>query len=41
MAYAVEFKAQAIDDLERLDRAIGQRLLTKLKWLSENFQETK
>lgn len=39
MAYAVEFRPQAIDDLERLDRVIGQRLLTKLKWLSENFQE--
>jgi mRNA interferase RelE/StbE len=39
MAYTVEFRAQAIDDLKRLDRVIGQRLLTKLKWLSENFQE--
>ncbi len=39
MAYAIEFRPQAIDDLERLDRVIGQRLLTKLKWLSENFQE--
>lgn len=39
MAYAVEFRAQAIADLKRLDRVIGQRLLTKLKWLSENFQE--
>jgi mRNA interferase RelE/StbE len=39
MPYAVEFRQQAIDDLERLDRAIGQRLLSKLRWLSENIQE--
>lgn len=39
MPYAVEFRQQAVDDLERLDRAIGQRLLTKLRWLSENIQE--
>lgn len=39
MAYAVEFRPQAIDDLERIDRVIGQRLLTKLRWLSENIQD--
>jgi len=39
MPYAVEFRQQAIDDLGRFDRAIGQRLLTKLRWLSENIQE--
>ena len=28
---------QAIDDLGRLDRPIGQRIINKLKWLSHGF----
>jgi mRNA interferase RelE/StbE len=37
MPYTVEFSPEAIDDLRRLDKAIAQRILRRLKWLSENF----
>lgn len=39
MAYLVEFKTEALDDLEKIDRVVAQRILDKLKWLSENFEE--
>jgi len=28
---------QAINDLRRLEKSIAQRILSKLKWLSQNF----
>jgi len=28
---------QAIDDLERLDKPVAQRILSKLTWLSKSF----
>jgi mRNA interferase RelE/StbE len=37
MAPNVEFRPEAIADLERLDRVIAQRILDKIKWLIENF----
>jgi len=33
----VEFKPEALDELEKLDPVIAQRILTKTKWLSENI----
>jgi mRNA interferase RelE/StbE len=30
---------QALDDLRRLDKPIAQRILHKLKWLSQNFDD--
>ncbi|MEA1872789.1 MAG: type II toxin-antitoxin system RelE/ParE family toxin [Chloroflexota bacterium] len=30
---------QARDDLSRLDKPIAQRILHKLKWLSQNFDD--
>jgi mRNA interferase RelE/StbE len=38
MAYQVEFRPGALSDLAKLDRIVGQRILNKLKWLSENFE---
>lgn len=35
--YRIVFMPQAADDLRRLDKPIGQRILHKLKWLSQNF----
>ena len=37
MAYRVEFLPRAVDDIKRLDKVIAQRVLTRIKWLSENF----
>ena len=35
--YDVKFTSVAIDDLERLDKPIAQRILTKIRWLADNF----
>ena len=37
MAYRVEFLPRAADDIKRLDRVIAQRVLTRIKWLSDNL----
>jgi len=37
--YRIVFMPQANDDLRRLDRPVAQRVLHKLKWLSQNFSE--
>ena len=35
--YLVVFMPQAANDLRRLDKAVAQRIVHKLKWLSQNF----
>ncbi len=35
--YEVEFTANAESDLDRLGAPIAQRVLTRLRWLAENF----
>ena len=35
--YRIAFMPQAADDLLRLDKAVGQRIVDKLRWLSHNF----
>ena len=37
MTYQVKFMPKAVEDLSRLDKVIAQRILTKIRWLSENF----
>lgn len=37
MTYNVEFTLEAIDSLERLTSAIQERILSKIRWLSENL----
>jgi len=37
VAYKVELRPEAADDLRRLDRPVAQRVLRRLRWLSENF----
>jgi len=39
--YRVDFLQEALDELERLDRSVAQRLLKKLRWLAENFESAK
>ncbi len=35
--YRISFVPQAIDELRRLDKKNAQRILHKLKWLSQNL----
>ncbi len=35
--YHVEFTPTATDDLACLNKPIAQRILTKIRWLAENF----
>jgi hypothetical protein len=37
-AYQVRFLPEASDELAALDKAVGQRILKKLKRLAENFE---
>lgn len=37
MPYQVEFTPAAINDLEQLTSTIQQRILIKIRWLAENF----
>ena len=37
MTYQVDFMPKAVEDINRLDKAIAQRTLTRIRWLSENF----
>ena len=39
--YQVEFRPKAAEDFEKLDEAIADRLLRKLRWLAENFESVK
>jgi len=39
MSYQVEFLPDASDELAALDKTVAQRILNKLKWLAENFEE--
>lgn len=37
--YSIVFMPQATNDLRRIDKSIAQRILRKLKWLSQNFND--
>jgi mRNA interferase RelE/StbE len=34
---AVRFTPEAVQDLKKLDRSVAERLLKKIRWLSENM----
>lgn len=36
MAYEVEFRTGAEEDLKKLEKSVAQRILAKIKWLEEN-----
>jgi mRNA interferase RelE/StbE len=38
MSYSVEFTAGAINNLSALTSIVQQRILNKIRWLSENFE---
>jgi mRNA interferase RelE/StbE len=37
--YLIVFMPQASNELRRIDKPIAQRILHKLKWLSQNFSD--
>jgi mRNA interferase RelE/StbE len=39
MSYDIEFKSEAMIELETLTSTIQDRILRKIRWLSENFEE--
>jgi mRNA interferase RelE/StbE len=39
MSYLIEYEPEAIDDLEKLTRAVRERIVKKVIWLSENFEQ--
>ena len=39
--YQLEFLPAALSALARLDKAVAQRILTKLRWLAEHFDAAK
>lgn len=39
--YAVRFFGDAIDDLKILDKTTVRRIMRRLQWLAENFEDVK
>ena len=37
IAYQIQLMPQAVKDFHHLDKPIAQRVVNKLKWLSQNF----
>lgn len=39
MSYSVEYEPEALADLERLTQAVRERVINKIIWLAENFDQ--
>lgn len=39
MSYSVEYEPEALADLERLTQAVRERVINKITWLAENFDQ--
>jgi mRNA interferase RelE/StbE len=39
MGYTVGYKAESVEDLEKLDSQIQSRIIKKILWLTANFTE--
>ena len=39
MSYSVEYEPEAVADLERLTQAARERVINKITWLAENFDQ--
>ena len=39
MSYSIQYKEESLDDLAQLDRQIQSRIIKKIIWLSENFED--
>ena len=36
--YKVEFTPQALEDISRTDKAVADRIIKKIDWLSQNYE---
>ncbi|NJL91263.1 MAG: type II toxin-antitoxin system RelE/ParE family toxin [Coleofasciculaceae cyanobacterium SM2_1_6] len=39
MSYLIEYEPEAIADLENLTQVVRQRIIKKINWLGENFDQ--
>ena len=39
MSYTVQYKSESLENLEKLDRQIQSRIIKKIIWLAENFED--
>jgi mRNA interferase RelE/StbE len=39
MSYLIEYEPEAIDDLEKLTQTVRERVVKKINWLAENFDQ--
>lgn len=39
MNYLIEYEPEALADLERLTQAVRKRIIKKINWLGENFDQ--
>jgi mRNA interferase RelE/StbE len=39
MSYTVEYKSSSLEDLKQLNRQIQSRIIKKIIWLAENFED--
>jgi mRNA interferase RelE/StbE len=41
MSYIVEYEPEAFADLEKLTKSVRERVVKKINWLAENFDQIK
>jgi mRNA interferase RelE/StbE len=39
MSYTLQYKSEALGNIEQLDRQIQSRIIKKITWLAENFED--
>jgi mRNA interferase RelE/StbE len=39
MGYTIEYEPEAVADLKQLSAKPGQRIIAKINWLAENFDQ--
>ncbi|MFN6517643.1 MAG: type II toxin-antitoxin system RelE family toxin [Nostoc sp. CreGUA01] len=39
MSYFVEYEPEALNDLEKLTKSVRERIVNKINWLADNFDQ--
>jgi mRNA interferase RelE/StbE len=39
MSYTIEYKPSSLEDLKQINRQIQSRIIKKIIWLAENFED--
>jgi mRNA interferase RelE/StbE len=39
MSYTIEYKSSSLEDLKQINRQIQSRIIKKIIWLAENFED--